>query len=178
MNLSALQLVNTQSLVAIQRILTDPAAQADKVVVEVTETALAAGVSGGIASLNTLKGYGVRIAIDDFGTGFSSLSTLAKPPVDILKIDGSFVSGQALAAPSVPMLEGILGLANKLSIAVIAEGIEGADQLDLLRRLGCAMGQGHLLAWPASAHDFEVLLSSGALLPLGPSVEVDHARGL
>ena len=177
-NLSALQLVNTQSLVAIQRILTDPAAQADKVVVEVTETALAAGVSGGIASLNTLKGYGVRIAIDDFGTGFSSLSTLAKPPVDILKIDGSLVSGQALAAPSVPMLEGILGLANKLSIAVIAEGIEGADQLDLLRRLGCAMGQGHLLAWPASAHDFEVLLSSGALLPLGPSVEVDHARGL
>src|SRR5664280_1134590 len=176
-NLSALQLVNTQSLVAIQRILADPAAQADKVVVEVTETALAAGVSGGITSLNTLKGFGVRIAIDDFGTGFSSLSTLAKLPVDILQIDGSFVSGKALAEPSVPMLEGILGLANKLSIAVIAEGIEGADQLDLLRRLGCSMGQGHLLAWPVSAHDFEVLLSSGALLPLGPSAEVGRASG-
>ena len=176
-NLSALQLVNTQSLVAIQRILADPAAQADKVVVEVTETALAAGVSGGIASLNTLKGFGVRIAIDDFGTGFSSLSTLAKLPVDILKIDGSFVSGKAMAEPSVPMLEGILGLANKLSLAVIAEGIEGADQLDLLRKLGCSMGQGHLLAWPCSAHDFEVLLSSGALLQLGPSAEVGRASG-
>jgi len=176
-NLSALQLVNTQSLVAIQRILADPAAQADKVVVEVTETALAAGVSGGIASLNTLKGFGVRIANDDFGTGFSSLSTLAKLPVDILKIDGSFVSGKALAEPSVPMLEGTLGLANKLSLAVIAEGIEGADQLDLLRRLGCSMGQGHLLAWPSSAHHFEALLSSGALLPLGPSAEVGRASG-
>jgi diguanylate cyclase (GGDEF)-like protein len=178
-NLSALQLVNPQSLAAIQHILADPLAQADKVVVEVTESALAD--VGGIASLNTLKGFGVRIAIDDFGTGFSSLSTLAGLPVDILKIDGSFVSGQAtaapLATPSVPMLEGILGLANKLSLAVIAEGIEGPDQLDLLRKLGCSMGQGYLLAWPASAHEFETMLASGGLLPLGPSAEVGGVIG-
>jgi EAL domain len=92
-NLSALQLVNPQSMAAIQRILADPMAQADEVVLEVTETALAADVDCGIASLNTLKGFGVRIAVDDFGTGFSSLSTLAALPVDILKIDGSFVDG-------------------------------------------------------------------------------------
>jgi EAL domain-containing protein (putative c-di-GMP-specific phosphodiesterase class I) len=178
-NLSALQLVNPQSLAAIRHILAGPMVQADEVLVEVTETALVADIGGGIASLHPLKGSGVRIAIDDFGTGFSHLSTLASPlPFDILKIDGSFVSGQTSAKPSVPMLEGILGLANKLSLAVIAEGIEGPDQLDLLRRLGCSMGQGHLLAWPASAHDFEALLASGALLSLGPSAEVVSGVGL
>jgi diguanylate cyclase (GGDEF)-like protein len=163
-NLSAFQLSNLHSLAAIQGILADPTVQADKVVLEVTETALAADVDGGIASLNTLKGLGVRIAIDDFGTGFSSLSTLADLPVDILKVDRSFVSGQASGAPSVPMLEGILGLANKLSLAVIAEGIEEPDQLDLLRKLGCEMGQGFLLARPAPAQEIEALLASGGLL--------------
>jgi len=165
-NLSAFQLPNPHSLAAIQAILADPSVQADKVVLEVTETALAADVDGGIASLNTLKGFGVRIAIDDFGTGFSSLSTLASLPVDIIKIDRTFVSGQPSAAPSVPMLEGILGLANKLSLTVIAEGIEEPEQLDLLCTLGCNMGQGYLLARPAPAAALEALLASGGLLPV------------
>jgi len=167
-NLSAFQLADSQSLAAIQRILADPAAQADKVVLEVSETALADHVGCGITSLNTLKGLGVRIAIDDFGTGFSSLSTLASMPVDILKIDRSFVSSQAAALPSAPMLEGILGLADKLSMAVIAEGIERPEQLALLRSLGCGMGQGYLLARPAPAPVLEPLLASGGLLRRGP----------
>jgi len=171
-NLSVFQLRNSEGLVAIQCILADQAVQADKVVLEVTETALAADVDGGIASLTTLKGFGVRIAIDDFGTGFSSLSTLAGLPVDFLKIDRSFVSGQASATPSVPMLEGILGLANKLSLAVIAEGIEEPEQLNRLRTLGCHMGQGYLLARPAPAHVLEALLASGGLLQPGSTTEV------
>jgi EAL domain-containing protein (putative c-di-GMP-specific phosphodiesterase class I) len=61
---------------------------------------------------------------------------------------------------------------------VIAEGIDGPDQLDLLRTLGCNMGQGYFLAWPASAHDFETTLASGGLLPLGPSTEVGFGMGL
>jgi EAL domain-containing protein (putative c-di-GMP-specific phosphodiesterase class I) len=165
-NLSAYQLPNAHSLAAVQRILANPATEADHVVLEVTETALAADVDGGIASLNLLKSLGVRIAVDDFGTGFSSLSTLASLPVDILKIDRSFVSGQASIAPSVPMLEGILGLAEKLSLAVIAEGIENVEQLELLRTLGCSMGQGYLLARPASAGAIRKLLASGGLLSL------------
>jgi diguanylate cyclase (GGDEF)-like protein len=176
-NLSAFQLPNSQSLAAIQRILADPAAQADKVVLEVTETALAIGIDGGIASLNTLKGFGVRIAIDNFGTGFSSLSTLAGLPIDILKIDRSFVSGQASATPSAPMLEGILGLANKLSLAVIAEGIEEPQQLDLLGTLGCRVGQGYLLARPAPADVLEALLASGGLVQPGSTAEVGDVIG-
>jgi diguanylate cyclase (GGDEF)-like protein len=162
-NLSPHQLASPHSLAAIERILTDPAVEADNVVLEITETALAADVDGGVSSLNALKRLGVRLAIDDFGTGFSSLSTLASLPVDVLKIDRAFVSG-ASGSPSVPMLEGILGLAGKLSLAVIAEGIEEPAQLDLLRTLGCFTGQGYLLARPAPAATIEALLASGGLL--------------
>jgi len=165
-NLSTYQLPNPASLAAIQRILNDPAVHAEKVVLEITETALAADGDGGIASLDTLKRLGVRLAIDDFGTGFSSLSTLANLPVDILKIDRSFVSGHDSGSPSVPMLEGILGLAQKLSLDVIAEGIEDQEQLDLLRTLGCVTGQGYLLGRPTSAATIEEMLASGGLLHL------------
>ena len=178
-NLSALQLVNPQSLAAIQHILADPTTQADKVVVEVTAAALAADLSGSTATLNTLKGLGARIAIHGAGTDSASLLTLAAAPVDILKIDGCLVAGQASAAQSAPpTLEGIIAVASELSLPVIAEGIDGPDQLDLLRRLGCNMGQGYFLSWPASAHDFETTLASGGLLPLGPSTEVGFGMGL
>jgi len=81
-----------------------------------------------------------------------------------LKIDRAFVSGEASGSPSVPMLEGILGLAGKLSLAVIAEGIEEPEQLDLLRALGCFTGQGFLLARPAPPAAIEALLVAGGLL--------------
>ena len=161
-NLSAFQLPGPKSLADIQHVLDSPAAQAVTVVLEVTETALAADVQGGIASLDALRGAGARIAIDDFGTGFSSLSTLASLPIDILKIDRSFVSGHGSAAPSEPMLEGIIELARKLSLEVIAEGIEEPEQLALLRRLGCTLGQGFLLGRPASPASTDALLRSGA----------------
>jgi EAL domain-containing protein (putative c-di-GMP-specific phosphodiesterase class I) len=162
-NLSAFQLLNPTSLAALRRILTDPTVHANKVVLEVTETALAADIDGGIASLTALKSLGVRIAIDDFGTGYSSLSTLARLPVDILKIDRSFVSGQASTFPSVPMLEGIIGLANKLALTVIAEGIEEPEQLTLLRDLGCKLGQGYLLGHPTSPAVLEAQLALNGL---------------
>jgi diguanylate cyclase (GGDEF)-like protein len=183
-NLSALQLVNPRSLTAIQSILADPLVQADKVVLEVTESVFEGEALDGVTSLRELKGLGVRIAIDNFGTGSSALGTLADLPVDILKIDGTSVFGQSFptspesatpAAPALPpahKLQSILGMAGKLSLAVIAEGIEEPDQLDLLRWLGCTMGQGYLLAWPAGTHVLESMLASGGLLQLGPSAEV------
>jgi diguanylate cyclase (GGDEF)-like protein len=176
-NLSPFQLSNPPSLAAIQAILADPAVQSDKVVLEVTETALATGAQGGTEALNILKRFGVRVAVDDFGTGFSSLSTLAGLPVDIVKIDRSFVSGQASGAPSVPMLEGILGLARKLSLDVIAEGIEQPEQLDLLRRLDCSMGQGFLLARPAPALAIQTLLVSPSLLATESSLKKQGTDG-
>ena len=172
-NLSTLQLRDPRSLTSIKRILAKPTTQADKVVLEVTETALASNIEGGITALNTLKALGVRIAIDDFGTGFSSLSTLAALPVDILKIDRSFLSSQEGNAPSTAMLEGILGLAHKLSLDVIAEGIEETEQLHLLRSLGCTMGQGYHLSRPGPAQKIEVLLASDTRFQPAPDSELD-----
>ncbi|MEV5050485.1 putative bifunctional diguanylate cyclase/phosphodiesterase [Arthrobacter sp. LAR12-1-1.1] len=163
-NLSTLQLSSDRNLAALERILAHPASQADKVILEVTESALATSADGGVAALNRLKSFGVRIAIDDFGTGFSSLSTLAVLPADILKIDRAFLSGLPGDAPATAMLEGILEVARKLDLAVIAEGIEDSGQLDLLRSLGCDMGQGFLLASPSPSPVLEALLASGALL--------------
>jgi EAL domain-containing protein (putative c-di-GMP-specific phosphodiesterase class I) len=160
-NLSAFQLPNPKSLADIQLILAGPDVNAEGVVLEITETALASEVSSAIAALETLRGTGARIAIDDFGTGFSSLGSLASLPVDILKIDRSFVSGHGARPRSVPILEGIIDLAHKLSLGLIAEGIEEPEQLDLLLRLGCPLGQGFMLARPASPEKVTVLLASG-----------------
>jgi len=165
-NLSAFQLFNAHSRAAIQSILADPTVDASKIVLEITETAVAVNVEGGIAALEALKLCGARIAMDDFGTGFSSLSTLASLPADILKIDRSFVSGQTSVSPSAPMLEGIMGLADKLALEVIAEGIEEPEQLALLRAMDCHLGQGFLLARPTTAHGLEALLASGRLFPV------------
>jgi diguanylate cyclase (GGDEF)-like protein len=163
-NLSTLQLSSDRNLAALERILAHPASQADKVILEVTESALATSADGGVAALNRLKSRGVRIAIDDFGTGFSSLSTLAALPADILKIDRAFLTALPGDAPAAAMLEGILEVARKLDLAVIAEGIEDTGQLDLLRSLGCDMGQGFLLASPSPSPVLEALLASGARL--------------
>jgi EAL domain-containing protein (putative c-di-GMP-specific phosphodiesterase class I) len=163
-NLSPLQLDNPHSLTAVQQILADPSLQADHVILEIPETALTADVAASIATINTMKRGGVRIAIDNFGSGYTSLTTLARLPIDILKIDRCLVSDQTTGPPSAPMLEGILGLAHKLSLTVIAAGIEQPDQLDLLRNLGCTQGQGYLLGRPAPAVEIHALLASGGLL--------------
>ncbi|WP_244208224.1 putative bifunctional diguanylate cyclase/phosphodiesterase [Arthrobacter oryzae] len=170
-NLSTLQLSSDRNLAALERILANPAAQAHKVILEVTESALATSSDGGVGALNRLKSFGVRIAIDDFGTGFSSLSTLAALPADILKIDRAFLAGLPGDAPAAAMLEGILEVARKLNLDVIAEGIEETGQLDLLRSLGCEMGQGFLLAAPSPSPVLEALLASGAALH--PPVDTD-----
>jgi EAL domain-containing protein (putative c-di-GMP-specific phosphodiesterase class I) len=164
-NLSAFQLPNTQSMTTLRTILAEQGAKPEHVILEVTETALAADIDGAIASLEQLKRCGARVAIDDFESGFSSLSTLANLPVDILKIDRSFVSGQTSITASKKMLEGILGLADKLGLAVIAEGIESPQQLALLQHLGCNTGQGYLLGRPTPAADLTTLLTAGSLLP-------------
>jgi diguanylate cyclase (GGDEF)-like protein len=168
-NISAFELASPHSLTALQKLLAEPALQADHVILEVSETALTAAAATAIGSLNSLKSCGVRIAIDNFGSGYTSLTTLARLPVDILKIDHAFVSDQTAGPPSVPMLEGIIGLANKLSLTVIAEGIEQPEELHLLRTLGCTQGQGYLLGRPTPAIELQALLASGGLLHLSQS---------
>ncbi|HEV2635343.1 MAG TPA: EAL domain-containing protein [Actinocrinis sp.] len=110
--------------------------------------------------LSALKTLGVRIALDDFGTGFSSLSYLTELPVDILKIDKSFVSGADRSPERVALVEGIIRIATALRIAVIAEGIESQEQWDRLAATDCQYGQGFLFGRPMAGASVRSLLST------------------
>jgi diguanylate cyclase (GGDEF)-like protein/PAS domain S-box-containing protein len=108
--------------------------------------------------LKELKLIGVRLAIDDFGTGYSSLSYLRELPIDVLKIDKSFVDGIASSDQQLALVEGIIDIAKKLSLEVIAEGIETDAQRGLLVTMGCRYGQGYLLAMPTNAGEARTLI--------------------
>ena len=104
-------------------------------------------------AVTKLRDLGIHISIDDFGTGYSSLSYLKRWPVDSLKIDKSFVRDLASDPSDLAIVGAIIAMAEHLKIPVIAEGIEGWQQLEILRRLGCARAQGHLFAKPTSAEN-------------------------
>ena len=97
---------------------------------------------------------GIAIAVDDFGTGYSSLSYLQRFPVDILKIDRSFIEPLNRSEPaSTALVSTIIGLARTMGLDIVAEGIERPDQLDRLIDLGCPSGQGYLMSRPLDAKD-------------------------
>jgi EAL domain-containing protein (putative c-di-GMP-specific phosphodiesterase class I) len=110
----------------------------------------------------------VRVALDDFGSGFSSIGYLRQLPVDILKIDRSFVSDPGADGSGAPLLEAIVGLGQRLDLVVIPEGIEQPEQLDLLLALGCTLGQGFMLSRPITPGEIEEWLTS-PLRTLAPS---------
>jgi EAL domain-containing protein (putative c-di-GMP-specific phosphodiesterase class I) len=118
-------------------------------------------------TLRQLRELGTRLAIDDFGTGYASLSQLNRIPFDILKIDRSFVAALSPGSRAESLITGILDLARRLGVAVVAEGIEDADQLRRLRELGCPMGQGFHFAHPMTASQLKTLLREGLVKPAG-----------
>jgi EAL domain-containing protein (putative c-di-GMP-specific phosphodiesterase class I) len=136
-------------------------------VLEVTESVLADPDGEAAASLAALRGSRVRVALDDFGTGYSSIGYLRRLPVDILKIDRSFVSGpSAGAGVDDVLLEAIVAMGQTLRLDVIPEGIETLDQLVRLRAAGCKVGQGFLFSRPVPAPAIEVLLAAPIPLPV------------
>jgi len=131
---------------------------------EVTETVfLGRGAESVERALRTLSDEGVRIALDDFGTGYASLRHLNLFPVDILKIDQSFVRGVEDDAGDMAIIRALVGLGQSLDIDVIAEGIETHAQADALRRLGCTYGQGYLYSKAVAAEDVPALLARGVV---------------
>jgi EAL domain-containing protein (putative c-di-GMP-specific phosphodiesterase class I) len=169
-NLSALQLANPAVVDDVARVLAETGLPAACLVLEITETVLVHDEEDTIRRMAQLKGLGVRIAIDDFGTGYSSLSYLRRLPVDILKIDKSFVDGVARDPSDRALAEMIVRLAETLGLQTVAEGIEEPSQLDRLKDLRCQLGQGNLFACPLPAADIETWLSvrPGPALPATP----------
>lgn len=121
---------------------------------ELTETALLRNPEAAAAELEAARSLGVRIALDDFGTGHSSLSLLQKFPVDVLKIDRSFVAPIKPESGVPPIVRMVLGLADSLAVPAVAEGVETSEQADVLRGLGCAYGQGYWFGRPAPVADW------------------------
>jgi diguanylate cyclase (GGDEF)-like protein/PAS domain S-box-containing protein len=131
---------------------------------EVTESAVVADLETATRSLNRLKKLGVRLAIDDFGVGYASLSQLkALPPVDILKIDRSFVAGVIGDHEDRAIVEAVVQLAASLGLETVAEGVESAEQGELLREMRCSTGQGFHFARPAAPAAITELLDRQAL---------------
>jgi diguanylate cyclase (GGDEF)-like protein/PAS domain S-box-containing protein len=132
----------------------------DALVLEMTESVLVRDASIAARCLQQLRSLGVRLAIDDFGTGYSSLSYLRQFPIDILKIDRSFVSGVSEGAPLPPILKGLLDLGHTLGLDMVAEGIEHPWHLDALLAEGCHLGQGYLFSRPLGRQAVEDLVAS------------------
>jgi diguanylate cyclase (GGDEF)-like protein/PAS domain S-box-containing protein len=169
-NISAVQLQRADLLETIQRLTRQYGIHPSMLQLELTETAVFERREGRTGESNEdavsrLRELGVRIAIDDFGTGYSSLSYLKRWRVDYLKIDRSFVRDLVTDLSDLAIVSAIIAMAKHLNIEVIAEGIEGWQQLEKLRQLGCGLAQGYLLAKPA-AHDQCRRYLSGAPLDL------------
>jgi EAL domain-containing protein (putative c-di-GMP-specific phosphodiesterase class I) len=112
-------------------------------------------------ALARLKETGVSLAIDDFGTDYSSLSYLHRFPLDTLKIDRSFVVNMMEDQTSRRIVNAIIRMAQDLDLDIVAEGIEGREEYDLLAKYGCQYGQGYLMARPSPISEIEELILSG-----------------
>jgi len=127
--------------------------------IEITESAMLQDLDSTGYKLRELRTAGVRVAIDDFGTGYSALGLLSKLPVDILKIDRSFVGGLPGDPASVTLARSIIGLASAFGLKTVAEGVETREQLDLLRNLHCDYSQGFFHSRPLPVAQVERLLA-------------------
>jgi EAL domain-containing protein (putative c-di-GMP-specific phosphodiesterase class I) len=129
--------------------------------IEITESVLIHDTDAAIEKLTRLKDFGVRIAVDDFGTGYSSLGYLKRFPIDILKIDKSFIDGVGNSSEEAAIAHAIIKLGGSLGLEVVAEGIEEPEQVDALQSLRCERGQGFFFSKPVDAERMGEILSAG-----------------
>ena len=150
-NLSGKQFRQTDLVGQVKQALYQSGLEAHCLRLEITESMIMEDAEAATAMLRQLRSLNVQLSIDDFGTGYSSLSHLHRFPVNILKIDGSFVGAMAVDEESLGIVETIITLASKLKMEVVAEGIETSEQRDKLKTLQCNFGQGYLFSKPVPA---------------------------
>ncbi|MFD7321591.1 aminotransferase class I/II-fold pyridoxal phosphate-dependent enzyme [Streptomyces sp. NPDC059875] len=157
-NVSPRQFRDPGLLDEVRRTLASSGLAPGSLVLELTETVLTRKDEQIRTTMRALKDLGVSLAIDDFGTGFSSLSYLREFPIDVLKVDKSFIDDITTDRQQVALVEGIVRIADVLGLRVVAEGIENEGQRELLADMGCQYGQGYLFARPMTAHQAESFL--------------------
>ena len=159
-NLSGHHLVRRALVSSVRQALGANDLDAGLLTLEITETAVMADAEASIGVLDELKRLGVRLAIDDFGTGYSSLTYLRRLPVDILKVDRTFVDGLGREVEDTEIVRLVVTLAQSLGLRTVAEGVEEPSQMEELARLGCDLAQGFLLWKPMPADEMGELLAN------------------
>lgn len=160
-NVSAVQLSTDRFVDEVRDALHSSELDPDGLVLEITESVLMVDANATVRRLQQLKAIGVRLAIDDFGTGFSSLSYLRQFPVDVLKIDRSFMSTVTTSVQSAALVHTLIRLGGALGLDVIAEGIEHPDQLQAMQEAECHRAQGFLFAHAIPKERIDEILRSG-----------------
>ena len=171
-NLSAADFRRKDLVPMVTEILADSGLDADCLELEITEGMVMSGVERVIATLEELHALGVGLAIDDFGTGYSSMSYLKEFPVDRLKIDQAFVRDIVTSKEDASITNAIIVLGHSLGLKLVAEGVEDAEQAELLRLRGCDEAQGYYFARPLGADDFTEFVRSHV------PVEVPYASNI
>ena len=166
-NLSARQLRHPNIVRDVADALDDTGLLPSRLALEITESVLMVDTAATLSRLLELKSLGVRLAIDDFGTGYSSFAYLRRFPIDILKIDKSFVDGVATEPTSGALVDAMIRIGKTLHLETVAEGVERVEQADRLRSLQCDVGQGYLFSRPVPSEAITALLRERAAA--GPS---------
>jgi len=164
-NVSGPELLSAGYLASLRRILQATGLPASALVLEVTETSLDADGEAALEVLAAARALGVQVALDDFGTGYSSLSRLGRLPVDILKIDRSFVQDLLPDTERAPLVQAVIALGAALGLTVVAEGVEHPHQARLLASLGCSHVQGYLYSRPVPPQQLPLTVSHGDAVP-------------
>ncbi|MGH8282205.1 MAG: EAL domain-containing protein, partial [Gammaproteobacteria bacterium] len=161
-NLSARQFTVPDLASTVGRILGESGLPAQALLLEITETVALSNEESNLDELHKLRGMGIDLALDDFGTGNSSLGYLKRFPIDVLKLDQSFVRDVAISHEDAAIARATIKLANSLGIRVVAEGVENQAQLDWLQAESCELIQGFLLSEPLDTRACEQLIMSRA----------------
>jgi EAL domain-containing protein (putative c-di-GMP-specific phosphodiesterase class I) len=167
-NVSAREIQQADFVSAVESALASASLPAERLSLEITETALLKATPATIATLEAVRALGVRVVIDDFGTGYFSLSHLRQFPVDALKIASEFVQVAEGDSRSSALAGAIVAMSQSLQIRTVAEGIEDAEQADRMRALGCTYGQGYFFSHPLSTAD--------VALAVDPTASPIHAK--
>ena len=177
-NVSVRQLIRPGFADVVRRILDDAGVEPQRLCLEVTETGLADNIDAVVAALHQVREVGARVAIDDFGTGHASLTYLARFPVDIVKVDRSFVQGLGNDAASGVIVRSVAAMAHALGMTVIAEGVESLNQLEIVLEAGCDAAQGFLFSRPVPRQRCAETLANAVPWPVGFSKRRPRATAL
>ena len=169
-NLSARQLRHPDIVRDVADALDDSGLLPSRLILEITESVLMIDTAATISRLLQLKSLGVRLAIDDFGTGYSSFAYLRRFPVDIIKIDKSFVDDIATEETATALVDAMIRIGKTLRLETVAEGVELVEQADRLRTLHCDIGQGYLFSRPLPSDSISTFLRKQ-----GARVAEEHA---